>query len=116
MKNITIVEKKILDSEYVMFTLSYMNPMKNLSSLELNLCDCIKKPCTILVDLLLCNGNSFNRFLELHFDGTHIERNTIEIVSLNTDDEKSVNEFYKLNKRLLFDSVLEPSEYMTYIR
>ncbi len=116
MKNIIIVEKKILDSEYVMYPSSYMNPMKNISSLELNLCDRIKKPCTILVDLLLCNGNSFNRFLELYFDGTHIDRNTIEIVSLNIDDKKSVNEFYKLNKKMLFNSVLEPSEYMTYIR
>ena len=116
MKSITIVEKKVLDSEYVMFPSSYINPMKNISSLELTICDFIKKPCIILVDLLLCNGNSFNRFLELHFDGKHIDRNTIEIVSLDNDDEKKVNEFYKRNKKLLFDSVLTPSEYMTYIR
>lgn len=116
MKNIIIIEKKILDSEYIMFPSSYINPMKNISLLELSIYDVVKKPCIILVDLLLCNGNSFNRFIELHFDGKHIDRNTIEIVSLNIDDEKKVNEFYKLNKKLLFNSVLTPSEYMTYIR
>lgn len=116
MKKITIVEKRILDSEYIMFPSSYINPMKNISSLESNICDFVNRPCTILVDLLLCNGNCFNRFFELHFDGKHIDRDTIEIVSLDSDDEKKVNEFYKLNKKLLFDSVLAPSEYMTYIR
>ncbi len=116
MKNIIIVEKKILNSEYIVFPSSYINPMKNISMLESDICDLVKDSCIILVDLLLCNGNSFNRFLKLRFDGKHVDRNSIEIVSLSTDDEKRVNEFYKYNKNLLFNSVLVPSEYMTYIR
>ena len=89
--------------------------MANLKSLEKRLTGNVGVPCKILVDLLLCNGNNFNRFVKFFFDGNNIDRASIKITKLNQFEEKDVNEFYKKNRTIIKNGVLTPSEYLKYV-
>ncbi len=116
MRNIRIVERKVLDSDYIIFPTSYINPLMDLKALENKLSKEISLPSKILVDLLLCNGNNFNRFVRFVFDGKKIDRSSIEITKLNMAEETDVNEFYRQNKNLISKGVLAPSEYLQYVK
>lgn len=116
MKEITIVKRKISNNDYIIFPDSYINPLANLSLFEKELINNIGISCQILVDLLLCNGDNFNRFVSLEFNGSNIDRSSIRIITLNATEQKDVNEFYKKNKNVISKGVLVSSEYMTYIR
>lgn len=116
MKEIKIVERKVLDNDYIVFPTSYINPMIDISSLEIILHNEINLPCKVLVDLLLCNGNNFNRFVRFQFNGKEIDKKTIEIVKLNAAEENDVNSFYRENKKFIKNGVLTPSEYLQYVK
>ena len=69
----------------------------------------------VLFDLLLSNGDSFNRFAEAYFDGYEIKRDMICVVSLNdTKQLKYINSHYKERTVELNNSVLTPSEKYKY--
>lgn len=116
MREIKIVKRKVLNNDYIIFPVSYINPLANLNMFEKELINNVGIECNILVDLLLCNGNNFNRFVSLEFNGSNIDRSSIKIVALNTSEQNDVNEFYKENKNVISNGVLVPSEYMTYVR
>lgn len=73
-------------------------------------------PCNVLVDLLLCNGNNFNRFVRFFFDGHCIDKASIEIVKLNRAEEIDINEFYRNNRDIIKNGVLVPHEYLQYVQ
>lgn len=116
MKQISIVKKQILNNEYIIFPSSYMNPLTCLNKLEQDLSADVKGPCFLLVDLLLCNGANFNRFVTLRFDGTKIDKQSIDTIKLSADDENKVNQFYREDKRRITRGVLVPSQYMKYVK
>lgn len=116
MKEISIVKRKISNNDYIIFPSSYINPLANISMFEKELINKIGISCQILVDLLLCNGNNFNRFVSFEFNGSEINKSSIKIITLDSSEQRDVNEFYKKNKNVINKGVLVPSEYMTYIR
>lgn len=67
MNRVFIVRKAVSGREYIVYPSSYINPLKNISRLEGQLKEVITKPCKVLIDLLPCNGNAFNRFVEFYF-------------------------------------------------
>lgn len=115
MNKIEIVKLQIADNDYVVFPDSYINPLANVSCLEAELSAVLDAPCKILIDLLLCNGKNYNRFVSLNYDGTSIKKESIKIVELSLSDQKIVNEFYKVNQEAVENSVLAPFEYMEYV-
>lgn len=100
--------------DFLLFSINYWNPLSDLSSLENRLRKITTKPCTILVDLLLCNGDCFNRFVEVFFDGISIHRQNIRVVSLNEDQKQKMDAFYKNRKELIENSVLSKKEQENY--
>lgn len=116
MKEIEIVKRKVLDNDYIIYPVSYINPMVNIINFDVELREKIGVPCNVLVDLLLCNGNNFNRFVKFHFDGIKIDRLTIESAEINGEEESNVNEFYRKNRNIIKNGVLTPAEYFRYVK
>src|SRR5690606_4485631 len=68
----------------VVFSTSYVNPLETLTEIEAAL---QRDYCgKVLFDLLLCNGNSSNRFVEAFFDGQKFEKTSFHVLS-QVDDE-----------------------------
>lgn len=65
------------------------------------------KTGTVIVDLLLANGNSFNRYINVHVNNYMVQR-----VSIHEEPSKIVKEisldFYHENINLLKNSILTP--------
>lgn len=115
MKEIVIIEKKILSSDYIIYPTSYINPLSNMVALEKYLFSNVGMPCELIVDLLLCNGDEFNRFVYFSFDGKCIKKDSIRIINIADEAERAINSFYKSHKDILKRGVLLPEEYMRYI-
>lgn len=116
MNKINIIKRQISDNNYIVFPESYINPLSNLSCFEEELLNYLNGPCNILVDLLLCNGENYNRFISLNFDGKKIKKESIKIVELTLGEQKIVNEFYIEHRKVIKNGVLIPSEYMKYVK
>lgn len=101
--------------DYIVYPTSYINPLGKKSLLNENLKSKIAGPCHILFDLLLCNGNCFNRFYEVEFDGSQIQKRTIENVSFDrAQDVDFIENYYRQNPKALTQGVLVASEYMMH--
>lgn len=83
--NKIIIEK--LDNvdgyDYIIYPSSYMNPLSKIKRLNEKLKNKINYPCTLLFDLLLCNGDNFNRFAKAYYDGEKVVRDSIEVVDVS---------------------------------
>ena len=66
----------------VVYAISFENPLQELSSISRELTSIIHKPCNVLFDLLLSNGDEFNRFVLGKFDGTNIDYDSLRIIDL----------------------------------
>lgn len=75
--------QRIDEYNAVAYATSYINPLSNLSETSNELSNKIDGSCNILFDLLLSNGNSYNRFVYCKFDGNTIMRETIDIIDKN---------------------------------
>lgn len=65
----------------------------------------------VIFDLLLSNGNSFNRFIEMLFNGDAFEIKTTKVI--NDIDDTIINnslDFYSSHASYLEDSVLSKSQ------
>ena len=114
MVRVFIVEKAVSGCEYVVYPSSYINPLKNISRLEEQLREVISRPCKVLIDLLPCNGNAFNRFGEFYFDGSRVDRGSIHVVCLSEGGIERVYDYYRENKGSLYNSVLMASDRTKY--
>ncbi len=116
MLGVSIERTKIDDFNFVVYPSSFYNPIARINSLETSLESNRCEKGKILVDLLLCNGNENNRFVELYFDGKKIDRDSIRTVAIERNYERLVNQYYKNNKRTIMNGVVLPSQYMKYVR
>jgi hypothetical protein len=65
----------------------------------------------VIFDLLLSNGNSFNRFIEVFFNGDNFDSKTIKVI--NNIDDNIINkslDFYNSHLSLLENSVLSKAQ------
>lgn len=112
------VVKKVDNLEgcsYIVYPTSYINPLLKRSELNTNLKKVVNAPCNILFDLLLCNGNCFNRFCKGIFDGQQIADDSIELVDIKNEKViKMIEKYYSENKKLLKNGVLTHGEYMRH--
>lgn len=94
----------------IIYATSYFNPLGNLEQLSEELAASIKESCDILFDLLLSNGDSYNRFVTCKFDGGNIMRDSIDIISedcIEPTYKKIISNYYRrLDKSRYMNSAL----------
>lgn len=83
--NEIIIEKlnNVDGYDYIIYPSSYMNPLSKIKRLNEKLKNKINYPCTLLFDLLLCNGDNFNRIAKAYYDGEKVIRDSIEVVDVS---------------------------------
>lgn len=100
----------------IIYSVSYINPISELDNISKDLRNRIHKECDVLFDLLLTNGEEFNRFAIGHFDGYNINFASINTVKIiNNKDLGFINNYYKQNIKILNKGVLTASEKLKYI-
>ncbi len=101
----------------VIYSVSYDNPIYYSKDISNDLSNYIDGPCFVLFDLLLSNGQNFNRFVEGYYNGIEVEYNSMKVVSIdNADELNEINSFYQKNIGLLNNGILTPSERYLYAR
>jgi hypothetical protein len=98
------------------FATSYINPLHDARSIEKGLNKQQVQPGKVLFDLLLSNGENFNRFFEVYFDGSQLDMSNAQIVEPDECTRKAVNAFYKGKARLISSGVLSPSQRFQFAR
>lgn len=66
--------------------------------------------CYVLFDLLLSNGDNFNRFAEAYYDGNELSTRLINIIEMPDNEVKELNHYYKGKTKELSKSVLSMRE------
>lgn len=117
MASYQIIRKKSSKYQAVIYSVSYNNPIQDIQEISEYMRKYIEVKGYVLFDLLLSNGENFNRFAEGYFDGYEISFNSLKVIELTDAKEiQGINSFYKKNKNLLNNSVLSPSEKFRYAR
>ena len=101
----------------VIYSSSYINPFDSIKEINNEMKHNSLKEGFVLFDLLLSNGNNFNRFFEAYFDGQEIKKESITVVvSKEIVNLKSINSHYKGRTKEVNNSVLSPSEKHKFLR
>lgn len=101
--------------DFIIYPTSYINPLLKKSKLNESLKIKINKKSNLLFDLLLCNGDCYNRFCKVEFDGYKIIKSTLDVIELDCKkDIEYVEEFYREDKKLLTKGVITTKEYMLH--
>lgn len=113
-----IVVRKVddfYDYDYIIYPTTYINPLLKQALLNEILKKETRKRCKILFDLLLCNGDCFNRFCKGIFDGNKMLDDSLDLVEISDNEKiKYVEKYYANNKGALKKGVLVPREYMVH--
>ena len=94
----------------IVYPVSYLNPIDELQVISKELRKHLSAGCYVLFDLLLSNGDNFNRFAELYYDGNEPSTNRIIITEVSSDERKRLNLHYRGKVKELSRSVLSPRE------
>lgn len=93
----------------IVYPVSYVNPIEDIDLITLDL----KRhyhDCYVLFDLLLSNGDNFNRFAEVHFNGSVIDSGDIQVITVATSELNKLNQYYRGKTKELSRSVLTLKE------
>lgn len=94
-------------SPVVVYAISFENPLHDLVDISKELSLIVHSPCDILFDLLLSNGDEFNRFFLGKFDGEKIDFDSLEIYEMKNETLlKKINGFYCGKYNYLRNSIL----------
>ncbi|MEZ9512169.1 type II toxin-antitoxin system RnlB family antitoxin [Vibrio breoganii] len=91
---------------------SYESPLSNLSEISQALVSKLNaKPQLVLFDLLCSNGDEWNRFIAMEFDGRQLIRNTFKVIgnddiSLHGDLKQLQTAYFDQNPHILKASIL----------
>lgn len=104
--------KKVSSNFVLILSISYESPLDYISILSKELSEA-DFDGMVLFDLLLCNGNVHNRFVEVTFALGRFDRSSMNVVDC-TEIEDSIflmsNDFYKSNWFLLEANHILPKE------
>lgn len=97
------------------YSTSYVNPIHYIEEISTDLKTNKSDVGYVLFDLILSNGNGFNRFAEAFFDGNYIIKDTVNVVELSDPEiiEKA-DAHYKGRTEELENSVLSIFQRMRY--
>ena len=112
--------QKIDSTNFIVYATSYLNPLSNVCEASREIACVVDKPCKLLFDLLLANGDSFNRYVACKFDGKDILRDSIDVIEESQIDAtlmSKIREYYRnMNKSRYANSVLSKYEIGKVIR
>jgi len=94
----------------IVYPVSYVNPFDDIQLISVELREHLSAGCYILFDLLLSNGDNFNRFAEVFFDGGDISMGSVSITEVPTEELQRLNHYYRGKTRELSKSVLSAKE------
>lgn len=94
----------------IVYPVSYFNPIEEIQLISMELKKHLSCGCYILFDLLLSNGNNFNRFAEVFFDGNNINIGAVSVTDIPKDELKKLNLYYRGKTKELSRSVLSMKE------
>ena len=93
----------------LVFSNSYLGLENYLSDLSIHFRK-IGYKGNIIIDLLLSNGKSKNRYLQIFFDGENFDLNQVNAIKPNKGLEEISLNYYANNPELLEDSILNKSQ------
>ena len=94
----------------IVYPVSYLNPIDDIKLISMELREHLPADCYILFDLLLSNGDNFNRFAEVYFDGNEISSRAVSVTEVPTEELKRLNLYYRGKTKELSKSVLSAKE------
>ncbi len=104
-----------LEYSYAIYPTTYINPLAKIGTLNMQLEEHNLGSCWILFDLLLCNGDNYNRFAKAYYDGSKVVPSSIELVeNLTSESIKMIEEYYASDRSTLKKGVLVPGEYLLH--
>lgn len=98
----------------IIYPVSYVNPIDDIKLISKELREHLPAGCYVLFDLLLSNGDNFNRFSEVYFDGNEINSGSISVTEIPTEELKKLNLYYRGKTKELSKSVLSTKEKYKY--
>lgn len=106
--------QKIDNTNFIVYATSYLNPLSDMIEVSKEIASVVDKPCDLLFDLLLANGDSFNRYVICKFDGKDILRDSINVIAENQIDDAlmyRIREYYRcMSKSRYSNSALSKYE------
>lgn len=98
--------QKIKSEKYIVLSTSYVSPLDEIEILQQELTR-LNFEGELVIDLLLCNGISDNRYVVVYFNGKYIDFSKLQVAP-KVDDEvsKKSREFYMTHKELLVRGIL----------
>lgn len=98
----------------IVYPVSYLNPIDEIQHISMDLRKHFPAGCYVLFDLLLSNGDNFNRFAEVFFDGKIIKRGAVCITEVSPEELMQLNRYYRGKTKELSESVLTAKERYKY--
>ena len=114
MNSYDIIYEQFGKYEAIVYPVSYLNPIDDFQLISVELREHLPAGCYVLFDLLLSNGDNFNRFAELYYDGNELSAGLIRIIEIKSDELKKLNLYYRGKTKELSKSVLSPKERYKY--
>lgn len=94
----------------IVYPVSYVNPIDDIRFISVELREHLSASCYILFDLLLSNGDNFNRFAEAFFDGEDISVGSVRLIEVSSEELNHFNHYYRGKTKELSKSVLSAKE------
>lgn len=116
MKKYEIVYDQLDIYSAIVYATSYINPIDEITNISAEVRKHLPKGSYISIDLLLSNGENFNRFADLYYDGNKITASQVDVTEINSETLKIVNSWYKGKTQYLNNSVLSASERFNFAR
>lgn len=110
MNSFNIVYTKHGKYAAVVYLTSYLNPIEDIHLISAELNKHIPAGSYVLFDLLLSNGDNFNRFAEALYNGKDLSSKEINIVAIPEDEVQELNSYYHGRVEELSKSVLSARE------
>lgn len=110
MNGFDIVYKQYGKYSAIIYPVSYLNPMEEIQSISDELKKHLTSGCYVLFDLLLSNGDNFNRFAEVYYDGDDIKTSAVSIAEIPLNEVRGLNLYYRGKVKELSKSVLSAKE------
>lgn len=110
MKDFAIRKIGYSNFEYAIFSHSYQNPLENQGDLEKEL-QKKKFEGTVLFDMLIPFGNSYNRYISIDFDGKHLDLSSLKVLDCISSDIKNMStKYYQKNIKCINPYTLSSQE------
>ncbi|MDE5753440.1 MAG: type II toxin-antitoxin system RnlB family antitoxin [Oscillospiraceae bacterium] len=102
-----IKQVKNVDFSAIVYAISYENPLQDIDSISHELSSMFCSSCNVLFDLLLSNGDEFNRFVMGRFEENKINYDSLRIITIEDSNlKKQINSYYRGKYSYLKNSVL----------